>query len=1184
MQDYFKPKGQAKNFRNNAGGGVTRNFPIVGVVKNNIDPTHGGRIEVYIADFGSTDPNDSSSWVTVGYMSPFFGSVQPTAPKGEKDYGSYTQNPTSYGMWFSPPDIGSTVVCIFINGDMNYGYYIGSIMDPALLQMVPAIGTNQTTSDAVFNKGEAESYGGATQVPVSNLNTNNSKITNDSGFLNAPKPVHSYSASIYFQQGLLRDPVRGPPSSSALRESPSRVGWGVSTPGRPIYQGGFTDASILKQDGSKPDSLKVIARRAGHTIVMDDGDIEGNDQSIRLRTSMGHQILMSDNGQTLFIMHSNGQSYIELGKEGTIDLYSTNSVNIRTQGDLNLHADNNININAKKDLNIAADNIKINVDNNYDWRVGKNYSGYAMGKYSVKVTGTMSMGSKGEGSYASDNTMYINGLPINLNTGSTSSPPEEVSLITKVAHTDTLSDKSKGYAAAPGLLLSIVSRAPAHSPWASAGQGVDVKVTTSASAALPAAPSDAAAAANNVAAKSPVTNPASLATLSTVPGAGAASGALTAGATAGLLGAAASAAAGTAASVVATGTGVVTNALGQVNAAVGALAQSPLQLEAAGILKPGAASVVTGLVQGGANVASAMTNNLFTGAPGAENLRSMATNVTAQMGVGVVNIQQAQTALTGLGAITGGESSATVAGLVSSATTVGVGATADFVKTAVAGGAAALAGGASAVAGGAAGAALNAVAGGAAGAAAGAAAGLLGGAGGAVASAMAAGSLGTNLATMVSGGLNSIQTSIAGMVPKLPSGLPSPESLMDQAKGIAGSAFSAITGSFKAFAPGIPQNLKSIAEKNAKDFAASAAGLPIPKLPGLSDIKIPGASSLTALAGAATAGTAIGTLAGDASSLVGAVTGAAGGAITRTLTSAIGTSAISSLVSGGGAATLASGVSNMAGGQAAISSITAASDLIPGLSGIGNAAATAATAVQNVMSTANAAASAVASLTSGGAAANLLAGAAGGAATRSLLAGAGGAAANLLAGAGGAAGLLTGSGAAGALAGALAAGKDKLSSLASAGLPPGLAAKLEAGMNALNVEGASPIKMPSVGAGTVDRSEITASIGSVLGDAKIPAPNFSGAVSAEATDAVKKLADRKEGFNKLKAELDIPLKAQRPITDAAIAKYEEAKKTLPEGDPERERLRVASMVEVDKGGAIMMANLEKLRAYNSSST
>ena len=109
---------------------------------------------------------------------------------------------------------------------------------------------------------------------------------------------------------------------------------------------------------------------------MDDGDVDGVDQLVRIRTSLGHQILLSDSAQTLFIIHSNGDSWIELGKEGTIDMYATNSVNIRTQGDLNLHADNNMNFHAKKNLNIFAENINAESEKSTSLRVGQDYSQY----------------------------------------------------------------------------------------------------------------------------------------------------------------------------------------------------------------------------------------------------------------------------------------------------------------------------------------------------------------------------------------------------------------------------------------------------------------------------------------------------------------------------------------------------------------------------------------------------------------------------------------------------------------------------------------------------------------------------------------------------------------------------------------------------------------------------------------
>ena len=113
---------------------------------------------------------------------------------------------------------------------MNYGYYIGCIPEPEALTMVPAIGA--TDNKVTLNSGEAKGLAGATQLPVTNLNTNNvPEVTNDD-FLNAAKPVHSYVATILAQQGLVRDNVRGPITSGAQRETPSRVGWGVSTPDR----------------------------------------------------------------------------------------------------------------------------------------------------------------------------------------------------------------------------------------------------------------------------------------------------------------------------------------------------------------------------------------------------------------------------------------------------------------------------------------------------------------------------------------------------------------------------------------------------------------------------------------------------------------------------------------------------------------------------------------------------------------------------------------------------------------------------------------------------------------------------------------------------------------------------------------------------------------------------------------
>jgi hypothetical protein len=480
--------GTANNYKNNSGGAVLISEPVIGVVKNNIDPSKCGRIQVFLSNVGVEDPDDSNNWVTVSYLSPFYG-VSTTSKDLDSTgsdttgYGKFVENPQSYGFWATAPDLGTEVICIFVNGDPNYGFYIGCIPKSGLLQMTPGLGSSNVV---VPNKGESETYGGADRLPVGEVNYANPNLKNSPTIATDPKPVQSYQASILLQQGLVRDNIRGTISSSAQRETPSRV-FGISTPGRTIYSGGYNNSNI-KQAAQTADQSKLqsVGKTGGHSMVMDDGTIDGKDQLMRFRTADGHQIIMSDSGQTLFICHANGQSWIELGKEGTIDMFSTNSVNIRTQGDLNLHADRDVNINAKRNFNFYAKDANLETDNNLNIRSGATFAQYSVGKYTVKSDGDLSLLSGGTGSLASSGTTYINGAKVNLNTGQTGTVPVTIPVIPKVNHLDTAFSTSKGWMfPSPTALLSVTTRTPTHQPWAEAGKGVDVKVSSAVNSSVP---------------------------------------------------------------------------------------------------------------------------------------------------------------------------------------------------------------------------------------------------------------------------------------------------------------------------------------------------------------------------------------------------------------------------------------------------------------------------------------------------------------------------------------------------------------------------------------------------------------------------------------------------------------------------------------------------------------------------
>ena len=483
-------EGTPANFENDRGGQSTiYKQPVIGIVKNNVDPTHSGRIEVYVVKSNSSSsPNEEGSLQWVNYLSPFCGlsgiSGVPGTGSTTDGYGKFVGNPQSYGFWASAPDIGTQVICIFVNGVPTQGYYIGCIPQIGQLSMTPAIGSSKVI---VPNDGEAKTYGGADRLPTGEVNTTNPNLANSGTIVTDPKPVHSYQAAILFQQGLIRDNARGVISSSAQRETPSRV-FGMSTPGGPIYQGGYNNSNIKSAATGQtdPTKLTMIGRTGGHSLVMDDGDLQGQDQLTRIRTASGHMIMMNDSAQSLFIMHANGQSWVELGKEGTVDMYASNSVNIRTQGDLNLHADRDLNLHADRNFTLYGKNLNMESDNDMNIRSGANFSQYASSSYTVKSGSDLALFGGGSTSLAGSGSTYLNGKKIYLNSGNGGTTPAEVPVIPKVNHPDTTYSTEKGWMyPSPHALLSVTSRAPTHMPWIASGKGVDVSISSSTNSSMP---------------------------------------------------------------------------------------------------------------------------------------------------------------------------------------------------------------------------------------------------------------------------------------------------------------------------------------------------------------------------------------------------------------------------------------------------------------------------------------------------------------------------------------------------------------------------------------------------------------------------------------------------------------------------------------------------------------------------
>ena len=133
-----------------------------------------------------------------------------------------------------------------------------------------------------------------------------------------------------------------------------------------------------------------------------------------------------------------------------------------------------------------------------------------------------------------------------------------------------------------------------------------------------------------------------------------------------------------------------------------------------------------------------------------------------------------------------------------------------------------------------------------------------------------------------------------------------------------------------------------------------------------------------------------------------------------------------------------------------------------------------------------------------------------------------------------------------------------LSALASTGLPVGAASQLQAAISSIS-NGSGAIKLPTVATETNNRTALSRSVTNILGDPGIPDPKFSGKppASSEILSVVAAQAayDRaEEEVNKAKTAY---YRYKNEVYDPHIEERDNLLKTTEKGDPKREAWNAA---------------------------
>tara|TARA_R110000772_G_scaffold3959_10_gene14060 strand:- start:7270 stop:9753 length:2484 start_codon:yes stop_codon:yes gene_type:complete len=478
--------------------------PFEAIVVNNLDTRYMGGLTVELLKYTSSGatPERSGQLLNVRYLSPFYG-VTPNAALTANDGYEHTQK--SYGMWMVPPDVGTKVLVIFAEGNANFGYWIGCIPADYMNFMVPdgrASTENTTELTPPPLRGR--------KLPVGEYNKSIESGAKADPTLFAKPYNKDFSESLEIQ-GLLNDEIRGTTTTSSRREMPSMV-FGISTPGPKDRR----DGSPTSEIGTAGNKIKVPSNRlGGSSFSMDDGDERfvrathaedgppiyknkanneaGGDRTIpqnelmRFRTRTGHQILMHNSEDLIYIGNARGSTWIEMTSDGKIDIHAQDSVSIMTENDLNITAERDINMEAGRNVNIKAagrnsksgetGRVQIESKNNFNLSVGKD-SKITVGQnqhikvkanHHIDTTGNLHINTEQDNRLTAGSSTYINSVNnhretakfINMNgpVAPKASPANEVQLLT----THTLPRVK------PGGVISgyntILARAPQHEPW-----------------------------------------------------------------------------------------------------------------------------------------------------------------------------------------------------------------------------------------------------------------------------------------------------------------------------------------------------------------------------------------------------------------------------------------------------------------------------------------------------------------------------------------------------------------------------------------------------------------------------------------------------------------------------------------------------------------------------------------------
>lgn len=301
------------------------------VVKTD-DPDQMGRVKIWVPALdGENFEIESLPWAE--YAPVIFGfTVDYTAGNGSMTTDSHS----SYGMW-SIPKIGASVFVFCVGGDPTRRAYFASSIRLHRNRSLPA-GRNSDPRNQPGPWGDA----GDGSSTLNHIDPSYSNLREQ--FQNKMTESETITRGLYERQ-----------VAQAAQDKDGKEGYSKTAQAGETYLDSQTSCWVTP---------------GRHAIIFQD---DPKFARVRVKTAEGHQIILDDANERIYISTAKGGSWIEMDLDGHIQIFGSESISVRSGADINFFADANINMEAGKSVNIKADggDIKLSASQTIHLNAGK---------------------------------------------------------------------------------------------------------------------------------------------------------------------------------------------------------------------------------------------------------------------------------------------------------------------------------------------------------------------------------------------------------------------------------------------------------------------------------------------------------------------------------------------------------------------------------------------------------------------------------------------------------------------------------------------------------------------------------------------------------------------------------------------------------------------------------------------